>query len=698
MNPLSPFLGMSILPLTTAFVSLLPGPITDPVAIFLVIMAIMLVAPLLFERIRLPGIVGLILAGVVVGPHGLGILERDSTIVLLGTVGLLFLMFMAGLETSLDDLKYNADKAIIFGLATFTVPMVMGTIAMLLLGYSVLSAILVASCFASHTLLALPVVSKLGIMRSQPVTATLGATLITNVLALLVLAIVVKTHQGDLDVGFWLFLIPSLTLYTFGTLWGVPRIGRWFFRRFGHDESAEFTFVVATLFVVSYLARVIEIEPIIGAFLAGIAITQLIPQLSPLMNRIQFIGNTLFVPFFLISVGMLVNPFILFQEPRSMLVAGVMVVVAIAAKFLPAWGAGKLFRFNFPNIMVMFGLSVAQAASTLAAITVAYNIKLVDQLTVNGTIAMILVTCIASPWVTAQWGQSNRIQEADTQIQEGGAEDSQTLPRYRILVPVANPSTEDNLLQLALILAKKTRGTLLPLHVLSDARGPISTEAKLRQERLLAAAVAIANAAVTDVEPIGRVDGSIDRGILRTAQERNATLIICGWKGYSTYQDNFFGSVIDNVVRRTTVPVMIARFVQPIESTRRVFLAISDVEMTASSFQQTLALTRTLATELKASLEVIQVISGSRRLGGVSEIPGLAEDVPIQRVRGNFVSRVSQILETDDLLVLTHNAHPEFLGVPTLGIAPEAIARQHPDVSIIVAHFPRQRQLLQPVT
>jgi Kef-type K+ transport system membrane component KefB/nucleotide-binding universal stress UspA family protein len=689
---------MSILPRTTVFLSLLPGPITDPVAIFLVIMAIMLVAPLLFERIRLPGIVGLILAGVVVGPHGLGILERDSTIVLLGTVGLLFLMFMAGLETSLDDLKYNADKAIIFGLATFTVPMVMGTIAMMLLGYPVLSAILVASCFASHTLLALPVVSKLGIMRSQPVTTTLGGTLITNVLALLVLAIVVKTHQGDLDVGFWLFLIPSLTLYTFGTLWGVPRIGRWFFRRFGHDESAEFTFVVATLFVVSYLARVIEIEPIIGAFLAGIAITQLIPQLSPLMNRIQFIGNTLFVPFFLISVGMLVNPFILFQEPRSMLVAGVMVVVAIAAKFLPAWGAGKFFRFNFPNIMVMFGLSVAQAASTLAAITVAYNIKLVDQLTVNGTIAMILVTCIASPWVTAQWGQSNRIQEADTQLQERGAEDSQTLPRYRILVPVANPSTEDNLLQLALILAKKTRGTLLPLHVLSDARGPISTEAKLRQERLLAAAVTIANAAVTNVEPIGRVDGSIDRGILRTAQERNATLIICGWKGYSTYQDNFFGSVIDNVVRRTTVPVMIARFVQPIESTRRVFLAISDVEMTASSFQQTLALTRTLATELKASLEVIQVISGSRRLGGVSEIPGLADDVPIQRVRGNFVSRVSQILETDDLLVLTHNAHPEFLGVPTLGIAPEAIARQHPDVSIIIAHFPRQRQLSQPVT
>lgn len=286
--------------------SVFSGPITEPVPVFLIIMAIMLVAPLLFERFKLPGIVGLILAGVVVGPNGLGMLERDSTIILLGTVGLLFLMFMAGLETSLDDLKYNADKATIFGLATFALPMVIGTAAMLLLGYGWLAAILVASCFASHTLLALPIVTKLGIMRMPAVTVTLGATLITNVLALLVLAIVVRAHQGSLTLGFWLFLIPALTIYTWATLWGVPKVGRWFFRRFGHDEGAEFTFVVATLFVVSYAAELIDIEPIIGAFLAGIAITQLIPQLSPLMNRIQFVGNTLFVPFFLISVGMLI--------------------------------------------------------------------------------------------------------------------------------------------------------------------------------------------------------------------------------------------------------------------------------------------------------------------------------------------------------------------------------------------------------
>lgn len=682
------FLAVSSPSLRSLFAPFLPSePVSDPLTIFLVIMTIMLVAPLLFERIRLPGIVGLILAGVVVGPSGFGFLERDTTIVLLGTVGLLFLMFMAGLETSLDDLKFNAKKAVIFGLATFAVPMVLGIVAMRLLGYPMLASVLVASCFASHTLLALPIASKLGIMRSQSVTVTLGGTLITNVLALLVLAVVVKAQQGDLTLSFWLFLLPSLGFYTFATLWGVPRLGRWFFRRFGYDEGAEFTFVVATLFIVSYFAKLIEIEPIIGAFLAGIAITQLIPQLSPLMNRIQFIGNTLFVPFFLISVGMLVNPLILFQEPRSLLVSAVMVGVAIVAKFVPAWGASKLFKFDFSNMMVMFGLSVAQAASTLAAITVAYNIKLVDQLTVNGTIAMILVTCIASPWITARWGEGMKDSSPKAQQAQASAS-SQATPQYRILVPVANPSTEDNLLQLALILAKRTSGTLLPLHVLSDAT-PVTTEAKLQQERLLAAAETIAHAAVTDVEPIGRVDDSINKGILRTAQERNATLLICGWKGYSNYRDNFFGSVIDNVARRTLVPMLITRFPQPIESTQRIFLAIADTEVTTASFQQTLFLTRTLAAELKASLKVLQIVSNPRLANAAHAIPGLDKDVPVQQIRGSFVNQVAQILERDDLLVITHNAHPERLNVPTLGVEPEAIARQHPELSIIIAHFPR---------
>jgi Kef-type K+ transport system membrane component KefB/nucleotide-binding universal stress UspA family protein len=661
--------------------SVLFTPIKEPVPVFLMILGIMLIAPLLFERIRLPGIVGLILAGVIVGPYGLGLLARDSTIVLLGTVGLLFLMFMAGLETSLDDMKYNADKAVIFGLATFAVPMVLGVGAMMAIGYGLLPAILVASCFASHTLLALPVASKLGIMRSQVLTTTLGGTLITNILALLVLAVVVRAHQGSLTLSFWLFLIPALIIYTFLTLWGVPRIGRWFFRRFGHDEGAEFTFVLATLFVVSYGAELVSIEPIIGAFLAGVAITQLIPQYSPLMNRIQFIGNTLFVPFFLISVGMLVNARILFQEPRALVVSGVMVVVAIVAKFLPAWGVGKIFGFDLNNIMVLFGLSVAQAASTLAAITVAYQIELVDQLTVNGTIAMILVTCIASPWVTAKWGRNLKPEETSTQS-------SQTVNLGdRVLVPIANPSTEDNLLQMAIILAKSASGTLLPLHILLEQSAPVSPEAKARQSQLLSTAEMIAHAAVANVTPIGRIDESIDKGIARVAEEKQASVIICGWKGYSSYQENLFGGVIDKIVHRTSVPVLVTRFPLPIEHTKRVFLAFTAQQAYADSFGQSIELAKSLATELKASLQLLQVTSV--RDATIELIhTGLPEDTPIQRVRGNFVRQVSRLLKTDDLLLLNGSVEHKHQLFSLLGQVPEAIARNHPKLAMIVAYFP----------
>ncbi|MEG3906381.1 cation:proton antiporter [Microcoleus sp. w1-18aA5] len=661
------------------------GPITAPVPVFLVLLAIMLIAPLVFERLRLPGIVGLIIAGVIVGPNGLNLLQRDATIVLLGTVGLLFLMFLAGLETSLDDLKLNADKAVIFGLATFSLPMILGTGAMLLLGYSWLAAILVASCFATHTLLALPILTKLGLMRTQTITTTLGGTLITNVLGLLVLAIVVKAFKGNLTLEFWLFLIPSLAIYTFATLWGVPKIGRWFFKKFGHDENAEFIFVLATLFLVSYAAELIEIEAIIGAFLSGIAITQIIPKMSPLMNRIEFIGNTLFVPFFLISVGMLIDPLILVKQPQSLLVAAVMILAEVVSKFLAAWLPGKLFRFEFPNIMVMFGLSVAQAASTLAAITVAFDIKLVDTETVNGIIAMILVTCVASPWIVSRWGQEMQPPGSSLPTATSGKHSW----GERVLVPVANPNTEDNLLRLALILAKTSQGTLLPLHILSDRGEAISPADKMQQTQLLTAAETVANAAACAVEPIARIDDAIDRGILRSATEREASLIVCGWKGFSTTRDNFFGSIIDNVVRRSPVPVLIARFPDPLQNTARVILAITDSELTRFGFQETVDIAKSLADELKATLQVLLVATQREKSNKSAAEVEILSEIPVNRVRGNFIKLVSQNLLEHDLLILTTLSQQQKLWEkPGTLKEPEAIARTHQNISMLVVYFP----------
>ena len=668
-----------------ATVSLSFKPIRDPVAVFLVILAIMLVAPLVFERLRLPGIVGLILAGVIFGPEGLGLLERGSNIVLLGTIGLLFLMFMAGLETSLDDFKNNGDKAVIFGLATFLAPMLVGTAAMMLLGYGWLAAILVASCFASHTLLALPVLSKLGIMRSPAVNVTLGGTLITNVLALLVLAVVVKAYEGELTLSFWLFLIPALIIYTFATLWGVPQIGRWFFHKFGHDESAEFIFVLATLFVVSYIAGLIEIEPIIGAFLAGIALTPLIPQLSPLMNRIQFIGNTLFVPFFLISVGMLIDPAILIREPKSLVVAAVMIVAELISKYLAAWISGKWFGYRFPSTMVMFGLSIAQAASTLAAVTVAYEIKLVDRTTVNGIVAMILFTCVASPLVTERWGR-----QVTTTEKSPEASSQTKVLTHRVLVPVANPNNEDNLLNLALLLAKTTDGTLLPLNVLSDRDRTIAPEARIQQRQLLQKAEAIAHASNAKVETIGRVDDEIDRGIVRTAIERDASLVICGWRGYSTYQDSFFGSTIDNVARQLPIPVLIARFVRPIANSARVFLAVTKRQALSPEFEQTLNIAKMLSKELKTSLEVLSIVTNKQSQLSAEELTNLSGDTKIAQVQGNFIKEVSQKLYKNDLLLLpVKTSEARIRNRSAVGTIPEAIARSHEDVSVVVIHFPQ---------
>ena len=660
-------------------------PIRDPVAVFLTILAIMLIAPLIFEKLRLPGIVGLILAGVIVGPEGLGLLERGSNIVLLGTIGLLFLMFMAGLETSLNDLKDNGDKATIFGLATFIAPMVLGTAAMMLLGYGWLAAILVASCFASHTLLALPVLNKLGIMRSPAVNVTLGGTLITNVLALLVLAVVVKAYEGELTINFWLFLIPALIIYTVATLWGVPKIGRWFFHEFGHDESAEFVFVLATLFVVSFVAGLIEIEPIIGAFLAGIALTPLIPQLSPLMNRIQFIGNTLFVPFFLISVGMLIDPLVLIREPKSLVVAVVMIIAELASKYLAAWGTGKWFGYKFPSTMIMFGLSIAQAASTLAAITVAYEIELVDRTTVNGIIAMILFTCILSPLVTEKWGR----QVTTTENEDSSSSQTQVLAQ-RVLVPVANPNNEDNLLSLSLILAKTANGILLPLNVLSDRDRVVTPAARTQQRQLLDKAEAIAHSSNAKVETIGRVDDAIDRGIVRTAIERDASLVVCGWRGYSTYQDSFFGSTIDNVALQLPIPVLITRFVRPIANTARIFLAVTKRQLLAAEFAQTLDIAKLLADELKTSLEVLLVVTNKQSQLSREELNRLSPDVVIGQIQGNFIKAVSQKIYPNDLLLLpVKTSEARIRSRSAVGTVPEAIARSHEDISVVVIHFPQ---------
>ncbi|MGI8932865.1 MAG: universal stress protein, partial [Phormidesmis sp.] len=447
------------------------------------------------------------------------------------------------------------------------------------------------------------------------------------------------------------------------------------------DEGAEFVFVLVALFVVSYIAGLIEIEPIVGAFLVGVAITQQIPTLSPLMNRIQFIGNTLFVPFFLISVGMLVDPLILFEEPKSLVVAGIIIAAELLSKFLAAWGTGKVFRWPFASSVTVFGLSVAQAASTLAAVTVAFNLEIVDEATVNGVIAMILVSCVLSPWITERWGSQMEAVAAGT-----ASGDAELNWGKRILVPVSNPDTENSLLNLALVLSKRMEGTLLPLHVLSDRRG-ISEHMQLQQQRLLDSAEDLAHSAVVEVEVVARVDHSIEKGILRAATERQASLVVCGWNDHTRYRSAVFGSMIDSILQQATVPVLVIRFPQPVETADRVILAIPVMRALSAAAKLSISVAQRLAEEIKAPLELLLIDSGSRGQMTVPWIDELSEALTVTRVKGAPIHEISRALRKTDLLVIPAQ-RGRYQGKIAVRREPDAIAYRHPETSIVVVHTP----------
>ncbi|MDO9614798.1 MAG: cation:proton antiporter, partial [Bacteroidota bacterium] len=379
-------------------------PLTNPVLKFLVILVIILFAPILLNKIRIPQILGLIIAGAIIGPNGINLLLRDSGIILSGTAGLLYIMFLAGLEIDLAEFKKNSSKSLIFGMFTFLIPMTMGTLAGLyVLNFPMLTSVLLASMFASHTLIAYPILSKLGVTKNRAVNIAVGGTLITDTLALLVLAVIVGMTTGEVNSQFWTKLTISIILFGLTVMILFPIIGHWFLKRYD-DNVSQYIFVLAMVFLGAVLAEVAGIEAIIGAFLSGLALNRLIPATSPLMNRIEFVGNAIFIPFFLIGIGMLVDYRAFFLDFETIKVAAVMTVVATSAKFMAAWLTQKSLKFTVDERRLIFGLSNAQAAATLAAVLVGYNvilgqsangepIRLLSESVLNGTIVMILITC-----------------------------------------------------------------------------------------------------------------------------------------------------------------------------------------------------------------------------------------------------------------------------------------------------------------
>ncbi len=392
-------------------------PITNPILKFLIILIIILLTPILLNRVKIPHILGLIIAGAIVGPNGFNLLLRDSGIILSGTAGLLYIMFLAGLDIDMAEFKKNRSKSAFFGSLTFIIPMVLGTLSSIyLLRLSIPSSILVASMYASHTLIAYPILSSMGVHKIKAVNITVGGTVITDTLALLVLAIIVGMEEGEVNLFFWLKLALSICVFFVITLFIFPLIAKWFLKRY-NDSISQYIFVIAMVFLGAFLAESAGIEGIIGAFLSGLALNRLIVKDSTLFHRIEFVGNAIFIPFFLISVGMLVDYSAFFQDFETIKVALIMSVVATLSKFLAAWITQKSLNFSKDERRLIFGLSNAQAAATLAAVLVGFNtiigetssgqpIRLLDETILNGTIVMILITCTIATF-SAQKGARN---------------------------------------------------------------------------------------------------------------------------------------------------------------------------------------------------------------------------------------------------------------------------------------------------
>ena len=589
-------------------------PLQEPVLIFGFAVLIFLIFPILMKKLRVPAIIGPIIAGIIVGPNGLEILARDSTIELLGTVGLLFIMFIAGLELDLDGFKKYRNRSILFGILSFSIPLILGTLVGLWLDLSMLSAVLFGAIFSTHTLLGYPAISRLGVTKNKAVTTAVGGTLLTDSLALLVLAVIAGASQENLTFGFLVSLIIATTLFAVVVLVLTPYLTKWFFQRSNNEGALEFNFVLAILFVAGAISLFVGLEPIIGAFLAGLALNRYIYDHGPLMNRIRFTANALFIPFFLLSVGMLMDLSVLISSPRTLLIIILITIVAVGSKLLASWVTSKVYGYSKTENKVMFGLSTTHAAATLAITLVGYQFGLFDQQIINAVIVIILVTCILGPYFCEKYGRKLVIDQDQTVLDD-------TLPE-RILIPIANPNTMESLLDLGFVLkkAKKTDEPLYPLKIVQkDLKQAINEVAQA--ERMLGRAIMYASGADVSVKILTRVDHNIGWGIERAATEERITTIIVGWDGADAGEGSqkVFGKVIDNFLEHTYQCSLITKIRQPLSTIERVTFILPNNVVYKPGFEDSISIIKSIASQLSAALRGLVIRDDLEAYKKVSE-------------------------------------------------------------------------------
>lgn len=552
-------------------------PIADPLIKFLIELVIILFIPLLLNKIKVPHILGLIIAGALIGPNGFHVLERDSSVIVIGTTGLLYIMFLAGLEIDMGDFKRNKWKSLTFALYTFIFPFILGFIGgYYVLQFSIPSSILFASLFSSHTLIAYPLISGMGIAKNLSVNITVGGTMITDVLSLLVLAVIVGMSQGEVGTAFWVRLGVSMALFSAIVLMLFPIIARWFFKRV-EDKISQYIFVVVMIYLGALLAEIAGIEAIIGAFFAGLALNRLIPHTSSLMNRVEFVGNAIFIPFFLISVGMLIDFKAFINDWETLGVAAIMLVASIGGKYMAAYLTQRTFKLTGNEGRLIFGMSAASAAATLASVMVGYTIiigetadgepiRLLNDHVLNGSILLILVSCTISSFVSMSSGQKIADADKDNTVTGKGVE------RERILLPINNEQMTEKMVNLGLLIkTESNKEGIFALNIINEDKKESSAK---NAERILDAAVKMGAAADVVITPITRHDEQVVSGVNNVIKEKNITDLIIGLEREKGFSTSFIYNLYNGYLTNEHVNLLIYRAIQPISTVKNYVVII----------------------------------------------------------------------------------------------------------------------------
>lgn len=632
-------------------------PITSPTLIFFVVLFIILIAPIVMGKLRIPHIIGMVLAGIVIGPYGLNILERDSSFELFGRVGLLYIMFLAGIEMDMEGLKKDLGKVTVFGLLTCFVPFILTYLSCVwYLGYPSLASLLLGCIMASNTLVAYPIVVRYGLQRSTVTTLSVGASMLSLLIALVVTAALVGSMSGDTGTLFWVMFFVKFVVWCIAMTWLIRHMTRWFLRRYS-DSVMQYIFVLAVMFISAATCELIGLEGILGAFVSGLVLNRFIPNISPLMNRIEFIGNAIFIPYFLIGVGMLINAGLLLEGGNTILVVACIGIFGTLGKAIAAFLTSFFFHRSVHEGNLMFGMTSAHAAGAIALVMVGVNLEiapgqhLLGDEALNAVVIMILFTCIISTVVTDYASRTIVLKEKS---QRKMPEDDGKADDEKILIPVKYPETCDTLLNMAMLMRneKLSRG-LIALNVVYDDLD--ATYNQQEGQRLLEQIEKKAAAADVQVQTQVRLATNIANGIKHAFKEYDASEIILGQHIHDNSTRRFWGQFAQSLFNGLNRQIIIARCTIPLNTIRVFHVAVPSRAEYEPGFYRWLERVSRMVTRLGCrivfhgrdeSLSLIRTFLSNR-------FPSIRADYAIMQHWNDFKSLAAQVEEHQMLVVVT---------------------------------------------